>query len=57
MKPLPEPPRTSVKMLGNCMAAAVVARWEGVDLYAKRIRNNRPRRFQPNFQAETWNHG
>jgi len=24
--------RTSVYMLGNCLAAAVVARWEGVDL-------------------------
>jgi proton glutamate symport protein len=24
--------RTSVNLLGNCMAAAVVARWEGVDL-------------------------
>jgi Na+/H+-dicarboxylate symporter len=26
--------RTSVNLLGNCMAAAVVARWEGVDLSA-----------------------
>lgn len=26
--------RTSVNMLGNCLAAAVVARWEGVDLRA-----------------------
>jgi proton glutamate symport protein len=26
--------RTSVNLLGNCLAAAVVARWEGVDLYA-----------------------
>jgi len=26
--------RTSVNMLGNCLAAAVVARWEGVDLNA-----------------------
>ena len=26
--------RTSVNLLGNCMAAAVVARWEGVDLNA-----------------------
>ena len=26
--------RTSVNMLGNCVAAAVVARWEGVDLKA-----------------------
>ena len=26
--------RTSVNMLGNCLAAAVVARWEGVDLQA-----------------------
>ena len=27
--------RTSVNLLGNCMAAAVVARWEGVDLKAQ----------------------
>jgi len=27
--------RTAVNVLGNCMAAAVVARWEGVDLEAK----------------------
>jgi len=26
--------RTSVNLLGNCLAAAVVARWEGVDLDA-----------------------
>ncbi|MEO8052902.1 MAG: cation:dicarboxylase symporter family transporter, partial [Acidobacteriota bacterium] len=26
--------RTSVNLLGNCVAAAVVARWEGVDLKA-----------------------
>jgi proton glutamate symport protein len=26
--------RTSVNVLGNCLAAAVVARWEGVDLMA-----------------------
>jgi proton glutamate symport protein len=26
--------RTSVNVLGNCLASAVVARWEGVDLYA-----------------------
>jgi proton glutamate symport protein len=26
--------RTSVNLLGNCMASAVVARWEGVDLAA-----------------------
>ena len=26
--------RTSVNLLGNCMATAVVARWEGVDLQA-----------------------
>ena len=26
--------RTSVNLLGNCMATAVVARWEGVDLSA-----------------------
>ncbi len=24
--------RTAVNVLGNCMATAVVARWEGVDL-------------------------
>ena len=24
--------RTSVNLLGNCLASAVVARWEGVDL-------------------------
>jgi proton glutamate symport protein len=24
--------RTSVNVLGNCLASAVVARWEGVDL-------------------------
>ena len=29
--------RTSVNMLGNCLAAAVVARWEGVDLKAAAI--------------------
>jgi proton glutamate symport protein len=26
--------RTSVNLLGNCLATAVVARWEGVDLMA-----------------------
>ena len=26
--------RTSVNLIGNCLAAAVVARWEGVDLRA-----------------------
>jgi proton glutamate symport protein len=26
--------RTSVNILGNCLATAVVARWEGVDLRA-----------------------
>jgi len=26
--------RTSVNILGNCLAAAVVAKWEGVDLDA-----------------------
>jgi proton glutamate symport protein len=26
--------RTSVNVLGNCLASAVVARWEGVDFYA-----------------------
>jgi proton glutamate symport protein len=26
--------RTSVNLLGNCLATAVVARWEGVDLSA-----------------------
>jgi proton glutamate symport protein len=25
--------RTSVNMLGNCVATAVVARWEGIDLH------------------------
>jgi proton glutamate symport protein len=29
--------RTSVNLLGNCMAAAVVARWEGVDLSAAAV--------------------
>jgi proton glutamate symport protein len=24
--------RTSVNLLGNCLASAVIARWEGVDL-------------------------
>ena len=28
--------RTSVNLLGNCLATAVVARWEGVDLQADR---------------------
>ena len=28
--------RTSVNVLGNCLASAVVARWEGVDLNAPR---------------------
>jgi len=27
--------RTSVNLLGNCMATVVVARWEGVDLNAE----------------------
>ena len=31
--------RTSVNLLGNCMAAAVVARWEGVDLNAPKLEN------------------
>jgi proton glutamate symport protein len=26
--------RTSVNLLGNCLATAVVARWEGVDFQA-----------------------
>jgi proton glutamate symport protein len=26
--------RTSVNILGNCLASAVVAKWEGVDLNA-----------------------
>jgi proton glutamate symport protein len=26
--------RTSVNILGNCLAAAVVAKWEGVDFNA-----------------------
>jgi len=30
--------RTSVNLLGNCMATAVVARWEGVDLNAEAAR-------------------
>jgi proton glutamate symport protein len=30
--------RTSVNLLGNCMATAVVARWEGVDLSAPAAR-------------------
>ena len=30
--------RTSVNLLGNCLATAVVARWEGVDLGACRSR-------------------
>jgi proton glutamate symport protein len=29
--------RTSVNLLGNCLATAVVARWEGVDLRAKAV--------------------
>jgi proton glutamate symport protein len=29
--------RTSVNLLGNCLATAVVARWEGVDLSAKPV--------------------
>jgi proton glutamate symport protein len=33
--------RTSVNVLGNCMAAAVVARWEGVDLSATAARSER----------------
>src|SRR5205823_13775595 len=28
--------RTSVNLLGNCLATAVVARWEGVDLMSAR---------------------
>ena len=31
--------RTSVNLLGNCMAAAVVARWEGVDLSSSATRS------------------
>jgi proton glutamate symport protein len=27
--------RTSVNLIGNCLAAAVVARWEGVNLSAQ----------------------
>jgi proton glutamate symport protein len=34
--------RTSVNLLGNCLATAVVARWEGVDLKAvEAIRDTR----------------
>jgi len=33
--------RTSVNMLGNCLAAAVVARWEGVDLHEETLVTNR----------------
>ena len=29
--------RTSVNLLGNCLATAVVARWEGVDLNAPSV--------------------
>jgi Na+/H+-dicarboxylate symporter len=29
--------RTSVNVFGNCLAAAVVARWEGVDLREKAV--------------------
>jgi len=29
--------RTSVKMLGNCSAAVVVARWKGVDLHEETL--------------------
>jgi proton glutamate symport protein len=29
--------RTSVNLLGNCLATAVVARWEGVDLMAEQL--------------------
>jgi Na+/H+-dicarboxylate symporter len=34
--------RTSVNLLGNCMAAAVVARWEGVDLAETTAMSERP---------------
>jgi proton glutamate symport protein len=30
--------RTSVNLLGNCLATAVVARWEGVDLNAEALK-------------------
>lgn len=30
--------RTSVNLLGNCLASAVIARWEGIDLRADRLR-------------------
>jgi proton glutamate symport protein len=29
--------RTSVNLIGNCLAAAVVARWEGVKLSAEPV--------------------
>ena len=29
--------RTSVNVLGNCLASAVVARWEGIDLKAAEL--------------------
>ena len=32
--------RTSVNLLGNCLATAVVARWEGVDLKAAELEND-----------------
>jgi proton glutamate symport protein len=32
--------RTSVNVLGNCMAAAVVARWEGIDISATAARSD-----------------
>ena len=34
--------RTSVNLLGNCVATAVVARWEGVSLSAEIVREARP---------------
>ena len=34
--------RTSVNLIGNCLAAAVVARWEGVDLRASRRSGDGP---------------
>jgi proton glutamate symport protein len=39
--------RTSVNVMGNCMAAAVVARWEGV------LDDDKMRRFSPHSQLTT----
>jgi len=34
--------RTSVNVLGNCLASAVVARWEGVGFRASAVRDPLP---------------